>query len=195
MDENHMRFAGFGDMNEFYVRLDELRAEGDLAVVEAFILDAVAGSADDSPERAGLYNELGGFYKHIGRYAESEGEFARALGIFEAAGKCEAPEYATVLLNLADTLTARAARHCRDGDYHGALGGFRQALELTRRAFGENIDFANCKRNISDICELLGHIPLAITELSDAARILEGILGSDHPTVHEARDKLEQLSK
>jgi tetratricopeptide (TPR) repeat protein len=195
MEEHHMRFTGSGDMSGFYDKLDGLCAGGDMAVAEAFILDAVALSGDDSPERAGLYNELGGFYRGVGRYAESEGAFARALGIFEAAEKCAAPEYATVLLNLADTLTTRAAARCRDGDHHGALDGFRQALELTRRSFGENVELAACRRNISDVCELLGDIPSAIAELTDAVRILDSTLGPDHPAVHETRGKLELLSK
>jgi tetratricopeptide (TPR) repeat protein len=298
------------ETNNFYEELDGLYSDGDIAVVEAFVLKAIAGSATDSPERAGLYNELAGFYRGISRYAESEDAFTKALRIFESAGMSATPEYATVLLNFAGlyrvrgeadkaielfltakenlgnagarnsyayisiinnlalayqskgdydlalehanqalelmrsgnggnhevaaslnnlaaihislgeletadslvsealeiynampetdvhhaaAITTKAVIQCRTGDHNGALEGFRKALEFTGRFFGENIEFAVCRRNISDVYEMLGNLPAAITELTDAVRIMEGILGANHPSVQDAKNKLEKM--
>ena len=297
-------------MNEFYDKLDELYSAGDLEAVEAFILDTIAETGEQSPERAGLYNELAGFYRGISRYSESEVTFSQSLSIFESIGMYSTPEYATVLLNLAGlyrlmgdadksidlflnamnkledagsrdsyayvsilnnlalayqskgelilaleyaksaleimragdgneheiasslnnlaaiqlqlgeldaadrlisealeifdnmaepdvhhaaALTTKAVLMYRKGNYRGSLEGFRRALDLTKRFFGENIEFAICKRNISDVCELLGDIPSAIAELSDAIRIMERIRGPEHDSVLDAKKKLERI--
>jgi len=297
-------------LKEFYDKLDELYAAGDIPAVEAFILDAVAKTDEQSPERAGLLNELAGFYRGVSRYAESEEAFERSLSIFESVGMEATPEYATVLLNLAGlyrmrgeaekavelflnskkrledlgscdsyeyvsvlnnlalafqakgdltqaleyatkaldlmraqdgkehevatslnnvstiqlglgdletadklisealeiydameepdvhhaaALTTKAVLMCRQGNYRNSLNGFRSALALTKHFFGENIEFAICKRNISEVCELMGDIPSALSELSEAARIMDRILGSDHNTVLSVRRKLAAL--
>jgi len=298
-------------MKEFYKKLDELYAAGDLKAVEAFIHGAIGESREGSPQRAGLYNELAGFYRGVSRYAESEDAFINALNVFESVGMGSTPEYATVLVNLAGlyrmrgeadkaidlfydamkklenagarngysyvsvinnlalafqekgdyaraleyagralnilraadspneheiaaslnnlatirlrlgeldiadnliseslgiyesmaetnvhhaaALTTKGVIQCRAGNYRGALDGFLLALELTRRFFGENIEFAICRRNIADVHELLGDIPSAIAELSDAVRIMGNIFGEEHNSVKDARGKLERL--
>ena len=297
-------------MNEFYDKLDALYGGGDLAAVEAFILEAVGDAEDGGAARAGLLNELAGFYRGVSRYAESIDAFTRSLEIFDAVGMGATPEYATVLLNLAGlyrmkgeadkaeglflsamkkledagardsyayvsvlnnlslayqekgelalaleyagnalelmrsgiggdheiaaslnnlaairlrmgdvdaanglitealgiydampetdvhhaaALATKAALLCRYGEYHEALEGFRRALELTRRFFGENIEYAICKRNIADVFELLGDKAAAISELTDAARIFERIHGADSGAARDARGRLERL--
>jgi len=95
----------------------------------------------------------------------------------------------------AAALTTKAVVQCRSGDHRGALDGFRKALELTRRFFGENIEYAICRRNIADVFEIIGDLPSAAAELADAVRILTGILGGQHQSVINARGKLEQLEK
>ena len=297
-------------MNNIYDRLDELYAAGDQAAAEGFLLDVIGKTSDQSPERAGLLNELAGFYRGVSRYAESEESFGQSLKIFESAGMSTTPEYATVLMNLAGlyrmrgdadkavelffdamrkledlnfcdsytyvsvvnnlalayqskgelkqaleyatkalnlmraqdgkehevatslnnvssiylglgdletadsmisealdiyaamenpdvhyaaALTTKAVLMFRSGNYRNSLDGFRHALELTKHFFGENIEFAICKRNISEVCEMLGDIPTALSELSEAVRILERILGTDHNSVSSARKKLNEL--
>jgi len=93
----------------------------------------------------------------------------------------------------AAALTTQATIMCRRKEYHDSLAGFRRALELTGRFFGENIEFAICKRNISEVCEILGDIPMAAAELSDSLRIMEKLLGPDHPSVKTTKTKLEKL--
>ena len=299
-------------MNDFYNRLDELYSSGDLRAVEVFLSDAVAMAGENSPECAGLLNELASFYRGVSRYAESEQTFEQSLRIFESAGMESTPEYATVLLNLAGlyrimgdadraitlflsamkrleeadagdsyayvsilnnlalayqakgeltqaleyasraldmmrassdaiheiatslnnlasihlqlgnlnladkhitealaiydaieesdvhhaaALTTRAALMSRRGEHQDALGDFRRALELTKRFFGENIEYAICRCNIAEVCELLGDTPSAIAELSDAARIMDKLLGPDHPSIKNVRAKLERLNE
>ena len=299
-------------MNSFYDKLDELYGNGDLDAVEKFLLDTIAGTGENSTERAGLLNELAGFYRGTGRFAESEDVFGQSLKIFESAGMSATPAYATVLINLAGlfrimgdadrainlfftamknleeadsresyayisvlnnlslallskgdltkaleyasaaldfmrkgsgneheiassltniasirlrqneideaeksitealeiydsmpepdvhhaaALTAKAVIMSRKGNHRGALNEFRLALELTKKFFGENHEYAICKRNISDICELLGDIPSAIAELSDALRISEKIHGPDDAAVKELKTKLKHLNE
>ena len=297
-------------MSEFYDKLDRLYASGDLSAVEDFLIDAAAETDENSPERAGLLNELAGFYRGVSRYVESENTFMQSLRIFESVGMGATPEYATVLMNLAGlyrmkgdadkavnlfhnamtslenagvqdsyvyvsvlnnlalayqtrgdltealdyasralelmrahignehevatslnnlasihlglgeledagklisealemfdampepdvhhaaALTTKAVLMCREGNHRESLDSFRRALELTRKFFGENIEFAICRRNISEVYELLGETPTAIAELTDALRIMKRILGPNHETVIKTQKKLEQL--
>ena len=93
----------------------------------------------------------------------------------------------------AAAITTKAAIMSRRGDYKSALAGFRKALDLTQRFFGENIEFAICKRNISEICELLGDNATAAQELTDAIHTMERLLPPDHPAIKSARDKLTKI--
>ena len=95
----------------------------------------------------------------------------------------------------AAALTTKAVLQCRAGNYNSALEGFRRALELTKLFFGENIEFAICKRNISDVCGLLGDHDAAVSEQAEAVSIMERILGREHPSVRSALARLEQLKE
>ena len=90
-------------------------------------------------------------------------------------------------------LTTKAVISYQSGDVQGALDGFKRGLELTRRFFGENIEYAICRRNIADVYERLGNISQAIEELSDAERVAYDILGEAHAMVKDIRAKLKQL--
>jgi len=54
-----------------------------------------------------------------------------------------------------DSILADAAAATDEGDYQGALEGFEQALEVTQRIFGDNIELTELKHKIADIHELL----------------------------------------
>ena len=54
-----------------------------------------------------------------------------------------------------DDILANAAAATDEGDYQGALNGFEQALEVTQRIFGDNIELTELKHKIADIHELL----------------------------------------
>ena len=54
-----------------------------------------------------------------------------------------------------DTILAGAASATDEGDYQTALDGFEQALEVTQRIFGDNIELTELKHKIADIHELL----------------------------------------
>jgi len=54
-----------------------------------------------------------------------------------------------------DEILTEAAAATDEGDYHGALEGFEQALEVTQRIFGDNIELTELKSKIADIHELL----------------------------------------
>ena len=54
-----------------------------------------------------------------------------------------------------DTLIAAAASATDAGDYKTALAGFKQALELARGYFGENLELTELENTISEINELL----------------------------------------
>jgi len=94
----------------------------------------------------------------------------------------------------AAALATKAAIQCYAGDYSGALEGFQRSLGLTERFFGENIEYAICKRNMSDVYEILGNIPAAVEELADCVRVLESILGPEHQRVREAHSRLDRLT-
>jgi len=54
-----------------------------------------------------------------------------------------------------DSILADAAAATDEGDYQGALNGFEQALEVTQRIFGNNIELTELKHKIADMHELL----------------------------------------
>jgi len=54
-----------------------------------------------------------------------------------------------------DNILNDAAAATDEGDYQGALEGFEQALEVTQRIFGDNIELTELKHKIADIHELL----------------------------------------
>jgi len=58
-------------------------------------------------------------------------------------------------LSMIDELLSEAATATEEGDYQSALNGFEQALEVTQRIFGDNIELTGLKHKIADIHELL----------------------------------------
>ena len=54
-----------------------------------------------------------------------------------------------------DEILANAAAATDAGDYHKALNGFEQALNVTKRIFGDNIELSELKLKIADIHKLL----------------------------------------
>jgi len=54
-----------------------------------------------------------------------------------------------------DEILADAAAATDEGNFQGALDGFEQALEVTQRIFGDNIELTELKHKIADIHELL----------------------------------------
>jgi len=54
-----------------------------------------------------------------------------------------------------DNMLDDAAAATDVGDYQGALNGFEQALEVTQRIFGDNLELTELKHKIADIHEIL----------------------------------------
>ena len=150
---------------------------------EAFELIRAGGYGDH--ELATSLNNMATINISLGDYTNANAMVSAALDIY---GKMETPD-----VHHAAALTTQAVLCSREGDSEGALRGFKQALDLTHRFFGENIEFAICRRNISEIYEMLGDIPSAAEELADAVRVMEKLLGRNHPSTVKARDKLGVL--
>jgi len=96
-------------------------------------------------------------------------------------------------LQTVEMLILDASAATDDGNFRGALEGFRWALELTQQIFGEDVELAECRRSISDIYKQLGDLSSAVSELSGATRTFESILGTEHPSAISSRRSLEQL--
>jgi tetratricopeptide (TPR) repeat protein len=148
-------------------------------------LELMRAGSGGGHEIAASLNNLAAIRLGMGENGAAEALVSEALGIYGGMAETD--------VHHAAALTTSAVILCRKGDYSGALDGFRQSLELTSRFFGENVEFAICKRNIADVYELLGDIHSAATEMHDAARILERIHGADHPVVLDAQTKLKRL--
>jgi len=54
-----------------------------------------------------------------------------------------------------DDLIADAAAARDEGEYKTALEGFEQALEVTQRIFGDNLELTELRHEIADMHELL----------------------------------------
>ena len=136
-------------------------------------------------EIATSLNNLAAIRMSLGQPEEADQLVSESLEIYESFEEPDAHHVAA--------LSTKAALQYRFGDYNGALNGFQRALVLTHRFFGENIEYAICKRNISDVYAILGDKQAAMTEISDAVQIMEKLLGTDHQAVKDARKKLERL--
>jgi tetratricopeptide (TPR) repeat protein len=148
-------------------------------------LELMRGGLGQAHEIATSLNNIAAIRMRMNNLEAAEKLISESLAIYEAMPEPD--------VHHAAAIATKAAIKCRTGDYFGALEGFKQALELTGRSFGENIEFAACRRNIADVYELLDDIPSAIAELSSAAEIMERILGASHPTAMDARKRLESL--
>ena len=145
-----------------------------------------AGSGSEH-EIATSLNNLASIYLGLADLEKAGSHISESLAIYDS---MEEPD-----VHHAAALTTKAVLMHRLGDHQGSLNGFRRALDLTNRFFGENMEYAICKRNISEVCELLGDVDSAIQELSDAARVMAKLLGPDHVSVIAANKKLEELQK
>ena len=137
-------------------------------------------------EIATSLNNVSSIYLGLGKLEAADKMITEALEIYDAMAEPD--------VHHAAALTTNAVLMSRKGHYKDALDGFRRALELTNHFFGENIEFAICKRNISEIYELTGDKLAAVSELSDALRIFEKILGPDHKSVLSTRKKVDELT-
>jgi len=54
-----------------------------------------------------------------------------------------------------EEIITEASAATDEGNYAGALEGFEQALEMTQRIFGDNIELTELKSKIADIHEIL----------------------------------------
>ena len=136
-------------------------------------------------EIATSLNNIASIHLSLGETGAANQFISEALEIFDAMAEPD--------VHHAAALTTKAVLMCRNNDYIGALAYFRRAMDLTKRFFGENIEFAICRRNISEIHERLGDIPSAVEELTDSLRVMERILGNDHASVKSAQAKLAEL--
>ena len=105
----------------------------------------------------------------------------------------EMDEAESLVYAAADALAADAAIMHSSGDYYGAVEMFRRIVELMRRYYVENCDFAKIKLSISEIYSFLGDAPAAKKELSEAIAIMKNELGEDHQSVIDALEKLRTL--
>ena len=184
--------AGAGDSYAYVSVLNNLalayreRDEPELALEYAVrALDLIRAGAGGDHEIAASLNNLATIQFKLGDMDAADEYISEALSVYDAMPETD--------VHHAAAITTKAAIMCRAGEYDGALEEFRRSLELTRRFFGENIEFATCKRNIADVYELLDDRRSAITELSDAVRIMIKILGEGHPTVINMQDRLDQM--
>ena len=136
-------------------------------------------------EIAASLNNLAAIRIKLNEYDEADRLINESLSLYGTMQETD--------IHIAAALTTKAVVQCRTGDYSGALEGFRRSLGFIGNFFGENAEFAICKRNIANVCELLGDLPAAIAELTDSARIMERILGMDNQTVEELHEKIRQL--
>ena len=150
-------------------------------------LEIMRARGGNEREIASSLNNLASIRLQLGETDTADKLISEALEIYGGMTEPDA--------HYAAALTTKAVLMCRKGDYRGSLDGFRRALELTRRFFGENIEFAICRRNISMVYELSGDIASAITELYDAIRVMEAIHGAEHASLSDARKKLDQLRR
>ena len=148
-------------------------------------LDKMRQHDGNDHEIATSLNNLASINLNLGQLNEAAALISESLKIYDSMPEPD--------VHLAAALTTNAVIMARNGNHIDSLKEFRRALELTEVFFGENIEFAICKRNISDVCELIGDNQAAISELSDSIRVFEKLLGSNHATVKSAKTKLEML--
>jgi tetratricopeptide (TPR) repeat protein len=93
----------------------------------------------------------------------------------------------------AAALTTLGAIRFRKGNYHDSLAAFSQALELTERFFGKNVEYAVTRHNLATVYRALGDLDAAIIQQRAAVEIVEDIFGSDHERARVYREFFDGL--
>ena len=103
---------------------------------------AVAGAEDAAGERATVYSNLASVLMQIEQppFTEAAACLEQALNLFRNEDPTN-PHYG-------GALAARAYLAFRQGDEDGAIELYREAMAVTRRAFGENRDYQRLAANL-----------------------------------------------
>jgi tetratricopeptide (TPR) repeat protein len=124
-------------------------------------------------EIATVLNNLAVIRLKEGVPAEAEELIDKALRIYDGMKE--------VNVHHAAALTTKASLLYHMGRYPEALDFFQNALGLTERFFGKNLEYAVGERNISMVYEALGNDAYAYHHMTNALFLIEAILGTDHP--------------
>lgn len=180
-------YAYVSVLNNLALAYQEKREPGLAFDYASKALSRMRGGEGNEHEIAVSLNNLAAIEISRGAASDADAYITEALALYDAMPEPN--------VHHAAALTTKGVLMCRGGDYRNALDCFRRALDLTRHFFGENIEYAACKRNIADVCAALGDTGAAISEQKEALRILERIHGADHPSAREARAGLERLEQ
>ena len=137
-----------------------LEARGDFLQAEAQYRTALA-LAEGPAEEAGVANSLGLLMESQSRGADAEALFARAATLFEKAYGQRHPEFATVLVNLANAVRMR-------GDEPTAAGLFVKAIQTFAATTGTQHPHAQAA------CRTLLSLKAQGTAQSAVRRLCEG---------------------
>ncbi|MDR2163568.1 MAG: tetratricopeptide repeat protein [Clostridiales Family XIII bacterium] len=164
---NNMTF----DPRDFYTKLDELYAAGDLQAVESFILSAAKESRVENEGRTSRHimhmNELAGFYRGQSRFEEAMAAFQETEEALLSLYGDYSSEYATFLNN-------KAGAHRMIGELEKSLALFQRSLEIYE-VVGENNAYllAGVLNNIAILYQVLEKKDMAIDALISAAEKLK----------------------
>ena len=160
-------------------RLDEART---LAEQSVAIRTRVLGPKD--PLLAETIETLGSIYSARGEYELSASTFAKARAIYESQldRKNPAPEYGTLLVNI-------AGNDQRLGKYQNAEADFQTALDVLSKNPGVNHPiYATSLMGPALLEAELGHYTLAEKYYNQAAELLKKELGDQHPMYVQVLD-------
>ena len=172
---NNLALA-YQDIGDYYYALE----------YAAKALTLMRGRVLNENEIAASLNNLAMIHLNLGDIDNADRLITESLVIYDSFDKPD--------VHHAAALTTKGIISFRAGYHYGALDSFSKALMLTRLFFGENLEFAACKRNIADVYELLGDPVSAAAELKEAAEIMEHNLGADHHAVYEIKQKLRGIN-
>ncbi len=121
---------------------------------------------------AASYSNLANIYYALGRKEEALGAVEQALTLLEQDGKADTPAYT-------GALHTRASFHAREGEPQRAVEEYKQVMELTRRLFGRNADYAAAARGAAmALCEL-GDLGQALDYAEQAADLDLRLFGQE----------------
>ena len=151
------------------------------------VLEIVRAGAGGESETALSLTNLASLRLANNQLDIAENHINEALAIYSDLSEPDAHQTAAIAIK------AALLRHA--GDYRGAIGRLREALELTGRFYGENAEYAASLCSISEIYELLGDYANARTELCNAVSIMDRVPGAvNNKALAGMRDKLAGLA-
>jgi tetratricopeptide (TPR) repeat protein len=140
------------------------------------------------PDFADSYNNIGLVYTNMGEYSKALSYYSKALEIKQKT----LPENH---LSLATSYNNIAGLYYSMNEYSKARSYFERALEIFEKTSTNHPNLASSYNNIGHVCCHMGEYSKALSYFERALDIKQRSLPSNHPSIEEMKEKIENVKK